>query len=142
VERETKRSKPNFYITIENFGHLIGPGFWRIHEVPLDRLAQIKDHFDDVDTLAVFASGTVPRPDIPPSSVPAGGIDWVRLESNPRAEEPPLNLYHYIIGHPDAHGYPVYGPVRGGSIAPHWSQLEDLEVYLPGDGSDESDEGS
>ena len=142
MEHQRKRSSPSFHITSENFEDLIGPGFWEIHEVPLNRLAQIRDHFADVDTYALFASGSAPRPEIPPSSTPAGGVDWVKLERNPRSGEPPLNVYHYVIGHPDERGYPVYGPLRGGSMAPHWSHLEDLDVYLSDDSANESGQGT
>ena len=142
MKGKSKQGIPNFHISVENFKSLVGPGFWEIQDLPPERARQIGDHFADIDTLAVYASGIVPRPDIPPFNVSTGGIDWVRIERNPRPEEPRLNVYHYVIGHPDAHGYPVYGPILGGSIAPHWSHLEDLEAYFRDAGSDESHQGS
>ena len=119
----------NFYITHENFENLIGPGFWMINDLPPPRWEQIKDHFGEDETLAVFASGTAPTQADPCFGDAIGGIDWVRIESNRKTGEPPLNVYHYVIGPPDEHGYPVYGPVVNGSKAPHWSGLENLHVY-------------
>jgi len=132
--------EPNFYITNENFTGLVGGGLWNINDIPPERWAQVKDHLGGVDTFAVFASG------IPPQAATGigghiGGIDWVRLESSPKSGEPPLNVYHYGIGQPDDNGYPVFGPIRNGSIAPHWSELEGLDVYLgPNDPPDDLEE--
>jgi hypothetical protein len=53
----------------------------------------------------------------------------VRIEGNRVEDEPPLNVYHYGIGQKDANGYPVYGPVKDKTVAPHWSELQDLDVY-------------
>jgi hypothetical protein len=121
--------EPNFYITAENFSELVGDGLWTINDVPLQRLAQIKDHFGKVETFALFASGIAPRA-CTGTEARVGGIDWVRLEKHPKPGEPPLNVYHYLIGPLDERGYPVYGPILNGSIAPHWSELDDLDSYL------------
>lgn len=45
--------------------------------------------------------------------------------------EPPYNIDHYVVGLPDDNGYPVYGPLKTGSIAGHWPKTEDLVVYYP-----------
>lgn len=119
---------PAFYITEENFKELVGNGLWAINDVPLDRLAQIRKFFAKVETIAVLASGLAPR--VHTGTEPCvGGIDWVKLETNPKRGEPSINVYHYLIGPHDGYGYPVYGPIRNGSIAPHHSELEDLDVY-------------
>jgi hypothetical protein len=126
--------RPSFYITEENFQELVGNGLWTINDVPLDRLAQIKKFFAKVETVAVFASGLAPRAHTG-SEPRVGGIDWVRLETNPKPREASLNVYHYLIGPHDGYGYPVYGPIRNGSIAPHHSELSDLDPYLGADDS-------
>jgi hypothetical protein len=120
---------PNFYITPSNYNELVGGGMWKINDVPLDRLAQVKDHFGMPETVAVFASGLAPRA-LTGGGTDSAGIDWAKLETNRKPDEPPLNVYHYRIGTPDAQGYPVFGPYINGSIAPHWATLDDLDVYL------------
>ncbi len=132
--------RPNFYITRENLNELVGPGFWKVNDLPQERWNLIKDHFGSVNTFAVFASGIAPTQHTfqPPPSSLVGGIDWVRIENKPRAGEPPLNVYHYVIGQPDEFGYPVYGPIKDGSSASHWSELKDLDVYFNDDQKKES----
>lgn len=120
--------KPSFYITAENFHNLIGPGFWSIQDLPADRVEQVRPFLNSQDTLGVFASGTPPKM-MPSGSNVVGGIDWVRLESRRKVNEPPLNVYHFVIKKPDAQGYPVFVCRNGTSIARHWSEWEDLEVY-------------
>jgi len=126
----TKRQQPNFYITVDNYYQLTGAGFWEINDVPPQRWKQIKDHFGDENTMAVFASGSSPTIITQENNKAIGGIDWVKIERNPKDKEPPLNVYHYVIGKPDNIGYPVYGPYRKGQLAPHHSELEDLGPYL------------
>jgi hypothetical protein len=121
--------KPNFFITKKNFEQLIGPGFWKIQDIPALRAQQIRPFLGSQDTLAVFASGLAPRQLNHISEELIGGIDWVRLESSPKDKEPPLNVYHYVIGKETENGYPVYGPYKDGSIAGHWSCLKDLDIY-------------
>lgn len=119
--------RPNFYITRENFQTLIGPGYWRIQDLPGKRAEQVRGFLDSCDTIGVFASGVAPQGIEDPD--PVGGIDWVRLESRPLEGEPPLNFYHYVIRTPDSSGYPVYGPFKDGAIAPHWGDLKDIDRY-------------
>jgi hypothetical protein len=124
-------SRQNFYITPENYAQLVGSGSWAVNDLPPEQWKQIRKHFDNPDTLAVFASGSLPTPIQPPSrSVAAAGIDWVRIETDLKPRESALNVYHYIIGSPDQVGYPGYGPFKSGAMAEHWSNLEDLGVYL------------
>ncbi len=121
-------NEPSFYITDENFRSLIGPGFWSIQDLPADRAEQVRPFLSNGDTVGVFASGVPPQTTTVGSDV-VGGIDWVRLESRRRDDEPPLNVYHFVIKKPDEKGYPVYACREGKSIAPHWSEWEDLDVY-------------
>lgn len=95
----------------------------------------MKDHLGKTETFAVFASGVAPQAYTGVEGHVAG-IDWVKPERHPKPGEPPLNVYHYGIGPPDEHGYPVFGPIINGSIAPHWADLEDLVVYLNFDDPD------
>jgi hypothetical protein len=120
-------NRPNFYITEETFRALIGPSYWAIQDLPPARAEQVRPFLNSGDTLGVFACGIPPQAAVSEEKV--GGIDWVRLESRPKAEEPPLNVYHYVIKRPDAFGYPVFACREGGSIAPHWSEWENLEPY-------------
>jgi hypothetical protein len=122
-------SRPNFYITEENFADIVGSGLWAIQDVPPERAEALRAFLNNPDSLAVFASGIAPRQVDRSDTTAVGGIDWVRLEPVRRPGEPPLNVYHFIIGHRDEIGYPVRGPFREGAIAPHYSTLEDLEVY-------------
>ncbi|MBY0588712.1 hypothetical protein K2X85_16180 [bacterium] len=119
---------PNFYITEENFKSLIGPGYWKIEDLPHKHAEQVKPFLGNGDTIGVFASGTPPQ-GLTGSGKIVAGIDWVRLESNRKVNEPPLNIYHFIIKEPDKHGYPVFACKEGKSIGPHWSELEDLNRY-------------
>jgi hypothetical protein len=121
--------KPKFYITKENFLSLIGPGFWSIQDLPNERAEQVRPFLAGDDTLGVFASGSPPQAMLGMESV-VGGIDWVRLESHRKCQEPPINVYHFVIKCADQHGHPVYACKEGKSIAPHWSEWSDLDGYM------------
>lgn len=120
--------QPSFYITESNYKMLVGNGFWAITDLPPDRWDEVRGFFGKPETLAVFASGNAPYA-IPSHADEIAGIDWARIESNQKKGEPPINVYHYGIGQKDLYGYPVYGPVIGKTIARHWSELRDLDVY-------------
>jgi hypothetical protein len=77
----------------------------------------------------MFASGVFVPPDEEKPKIIAG-IDWVRMETNLQPNEPPLNVYHYVVGGKNIHGYPVFHCGKKGALAPHWSSLPDLKVYL------------
>ncbi|MCC6419774.1 MAG: hypothetical protein IT429_16190 [Gemmataceae bacterium] len=119
--------KPNFFIDEHNFQTLRGPGFWQIQDLPPDRAEQVRPFLNNTDTIAVFASGIAPQMS---SGDVVGGIDWVRLESTRKEKEPPLNVYHFVIKKPTTLGYPVYACRDGKSIAPHWSEWDNLDVYF------------
>jgi len=120
---------PNFYISHENFKLIEGPGFWYINDVPVERWAHVGEHFNNKNTLALFASGSVVRPVQSIRGQAVGGIDWIKLEVNPKEKEPPLDAYHYVIVQPDDKGYPVYGPFKDGCLVPHWCDYNDLDKY-------------
>jgi hypothetical protein len=63
------------------------------------------------------------------------GFDWIRHETRPKRGESPLNVYHYIVGSGSAGLYPVYDCGHSGSIAPGWSTLDDVMVYVNNTGS-------
>jgi hypothetical protein len=125
-------ARPNFYLTDEAFQLLKGEGHWKIHETPLHLAAEIKGHFGIETSFCVFTSGI----DSPPegagddSDTPVAGIDWVRHEDNPRPDEPPFNVYHYMITKKVNEGYPVFYLGKEQTVAPHWSTLDDLKVYF------------
>ena len=76
-----------------------------------------------------MASGSLPQP-LQMHGVPAvGGIDWLRLESNPYPGEPDINAYHFVIGTPDESGYPVYGPYRNGCRIQHHATGDGIDQY-------------
>jgi hypothetical protein len=121
--------KPNFYITLENFRLIEGAGFWERNDVPPERWVQVGEHFANEHTVAVFANGSIIGP-VPSYGIQAvGGIDWLKLEPNPKNSELPLNAYHFVIGQADELGYPVYGPYQGGCLVPHWFGYDDLDAY-------------
>ena len=119
------KKAPNFYITEANYYQLTGPGFWYINDVPPERWAQIKDHFAQENTIAVFASGIDPHKIDAPAGAEIAGIDWIRLEPNPKGNEPLLNVDHYVIGPSDEFGFPVYGPYKEGAVVSHHLHNED-----------------
>lgn len=127
---DTAKRTPNFYINQGQFDQLVGPGFWTINELPLPLASRIGAHFGNVDAFAFYCSGVKMPPFGATGNVPLAGIDWVRMENQPKPHEPPLNVYHYLVGTPGSSGYPVYGPFEEGGLAPHWSELDDLDAYL------------
>lgn len=120
---------PNFYIDEHAVDVLIGRGGWKVEDIPLDVASRIRKHLGNSDVLAVFSSG-IKLPPISQSGHPwRVGIDVVRIESKPKRGEPHLNVYHYAVGNRDASGlYPAY-EIEDGGLAPHWADLEDLEIY-------------
>ena len=120
---------PNFWITRENYFQLTGPGFWKINEVPQERLSQLPSPFNLDKTVAVFASGKATYAIEAPQAQNVAGVDWWRLEGNPQRGEPPLNVNHFVIGGEVDGRFPVYGPFRRGSIAPHWTDGSGIEKY-------------
>ncbi len=118
------RAQPNFFLSETDYYQLTGPGFYNINEVPADRHRQLPDHFGTPDSFVIFASGVAPYIAQRGGTEAVGGIDWIRLESNRKAGEPPLNVYHFIIGPSGIQGFPVYGPFHNGGIVPHWPSEE------------------
>jgi hypothetical protein len=116
--------QPNYYLKVEDYFQLTGPGFWQIKDAPVERLKELPQ-FPPEKTIAVFASGVAPHI-IPKTKDRAlGGIDWIRFEKNPAANEPSINVDHYIIGPSGANGFPVWGPYKRGAIADHWPTGKD-----------------
>jgi hypothetical protein len=121
--------RPNFYVTSEQLNHAVGPGFWSIQDLPPARAEAIRPFLNNGDTLAVFASGAMPLL-ATSEGAEIGGIDWIRLEPNPRDGEPALNAYHFVILQHDRKGYPVIGPIKDGAIISHWSEPASIDMYL------------
>jgi hypothetical protein len=123
-------AQANFYIAKESFAELIGDGLWKQNDLPPEVWARVKGHFGHEDTLALLASGVEPIPTDPPPGAPVGGMCWARFEPRPKPGELPINVYHYVIGHRDEHGYPVHGPHHTRACAPHHCELPDLVAGL------------
>jgi hypothetical protein len=121
--------EPNFYITEANYYQLTGPGFWKLNDVSPMRWEQCGGHFSHPETYALLASGSLPQPLVMHGIPVVGGVDWIRLESNRSPGEPDINAYHYVIGMPDHHGYPVYGPYRNGCRIEHHPSGNNIEPY-------------
>jgi len=123
-------SAPNYFLSDEQFETVVGPGDWEIHEIRPEFAAKIRSNFGSETSLCVFASGVEPPDCYDRAGNEIAGIDWVRHENKPKPGEPELNLYHFAIGAKQKNGYPVYYTGRGKTIAPHWSILDDLNVYF------------
>ena len=127
---------PNFYITEGDYRRLVPTGSWHINEIPLKIGREIRAHFGISSSFAMFASGAEADPTrIRPEDTVLAGIDWIRHETNPKPGEPPLNVYHYFVGSGSAGLYPVYDCGHSGSLAPGWSTLNDIAIYLGSTGS-------
>lgn len=123
-------TRPNFYLTEEAYKQLVGEGEWKINEIPLNVAVKIKGHFGVETSFGVFASGLAPVPTGFTGQTPVAGIDWIRQEDNLLPNEKPLNVYHYMITQKVTEGYPVYHMGKQQTVAPHWSELDDLKVYF------------
>jgi len=121
---------PNFYLTEEAFQTLVGDGNWKINEIPWHLAIEIKDHFGIDTSFCVCGSGVSALPTHTADDVPVAGIDWIRQEDKLRAGEKPFNVYHYLITQKTTEGYPVFHLGEQDTVAPHWSELEDLKVYF------------
>jgi hypothetical protein len=126
----TEQIRPNFYLPEDAFQILIGEGNWKTNEIPLALASEIKDHFGINTSFCVLGSGLAPVPKTSADDSPVAGIDWVRQEDKLQPGEKPLNVYHYMIAQKTELGYPVFHLGKDGTIAPHWSELEDLKVYF------------
>src|SRR5579863_926488 len=121
--------QPNFFITDQQYRQLIVTGSWHINDVPLGIAEMVRAHFGITSSFALFASGAKADPAMArPEDAVLAGFDWVRHETNPVPGEPPLNVYHYVVGSGSAGRYPVFDCGHSGSLASGWSTLEDLSV--------------
>ena len=121
---------PNFYLSEAEFLTLVRSGNWKINEIPLPVAAQIRTHFGIDTSYCVLASGVAPIPLPGSRDEPVAGIDWIRNEDKPQPGEPPFNVYHSMITRKTEQGYPVFHLGCKDTIAPHWSELDDLKVYF------------
>lgn len=127
---------PNFYITTEQFKMLVLTGSWHINDIPLKSAEKIRAHFGNTDSIALFVSGKEADPNMfTAEDHTLAGIDWIRHETKPKPSEPELNVYHYTVCSGSSGRYPVYYCGHSGSLAPGWSTLKDIEVYLQKSGS-------
>jgi hypothetical protein len=122
-------NKPNFYITQDVYAELAKRGEWKVNEVPLASGELIRNFFGDQKTFALFSSGLAPEA-IAKSGELVAGVDWVRVETNPKKDEPPLNINRYMIGSKEGDKYPVYHCGHSGTPEGGWVNLEDLDSYL------------
>lgn len=122
-------NKPNFYITQDVYAELAKRGEWKVSEVPLQSGQLIRDFFGEQKTFAMFSSGLSPDAIAKPGELVAG-VDWVRIETNPKKNEPPLNINRYMIGGKEGDKYPVYHCGHNGTPGSGWAKLEDLDAYL------------
>lgn len=126
-----ERSSACFYLKALEYETLVGSGNWIINEIPLSIAAEIKDHFGIDTSFCLLASGIGMQPNFHAKQGDIiGGIDWVKIEDKPRSGETPLNVYHYVIGSETPDGFPVFYHGNKGALAPHWSTLNDLDVYF------------
>lgn len=132
-------NNPNFYITEANYRRMVLTGSWHINDVPLNVAQQVRSFFGVSSSFALFISGAQADPAlVHPEDQVLAGIDWIRNETKPKPGEPDFNVYHYFVGSGSAGRYPVYYCGHSGSIAPGWSTLEDLNVYLATTGSNQA----
>ena len=119
---------PNFYLGYDIVSMLIGPRPWQVIEQLPETWPLLYPYFARENTLAVFSSGIVPTVHfgMPRHLV---GVDSIRIENKPKRGELPLNVDHYVIGHPNVYGFPVYGSMESGARAPHHLTLDDLDPY-------------
>jgi hypothetical protein len=121
---------PNFYLSEDEFKLIVGDGGWKINEIPLTLAGEIRGHFGIDTSYCVMASGVSPIPPKVKHQQPVAGIDWIRYENKPKPNEPDFNVYHYMITQKTDQGYPVFDMGAKDTVAPHWSELNDLKVYF------------
>jgi hypothetical protein len=124
------KSEPNFYLSETEFQILVGSGKWEINEIPLPIATQIRKHFGIDTSFCVLSSGVASVPPPGPDDEPVAGVDWIRNEDKPQPNEPPFNVYHSMITRKTSKGYPVFHMGKDQTVAPHWSELDDLKVYF------------
>jgi len=122
-------NKPNFYINQDVYAALAKRGDWKVNEVPLTSGELIRNFFGDQKTFALFSSGLAPEA-ISKLGDLVAGIDWVRIEMNPKKDEPPLNVNRYMVGGKEGDKYPVYHCGHSGTPNSGWVTLEHLDAYL------------
>ena len=121
----------SFHITDEQYRLLLPTGQWHINDIPLDKARLVRGHFGNVDSFALFTSGANADPAmIGTQDKTLIGLDWIRNETKPKPNEPALNVYHFVVTSGSAGLYPVFYCGHSGALAPGWSELNDLEVYL------------
>ena len=71
------------------------------------------------------------------------GFDHIRIEDNPKQNEPEINVDHFVVGIPDENDMcPVYGPYKEGAHLPHWCNVEDIHNIILGEESIEINDES
>lgn len=151
------KRKREFSIPEEEYSTFIGGDVdFQIREIPLCDAERILKCFGDkVQTFVVYGSGLAQLSPEQEADMPdvgfldgyeVGGIDWVRLEGNRKAQEPPLNVYHFAIRYKNGRNGvdgPLYCVYEGkhGCLAPHWAELDDLGIYFEGYERSDDEEG-
>ena len=106
---------------------------WKPTEIPYEEIASL-GFVRPNETVSVWISGSSSNPQLVHfvNNVVAG-IDVLTRETkpNPQKNEPEGNAYHYFMQKINHEQYPfiLYGPIQGGTIAPHWFDYGDLDLY-------------
>src|SRR3954469_14041231 len=88
---------PNFFISEPVFNHLSRAGSWTPVEVTLESGRVIRSCFGNTKTLYLVCSGIN---SIPEDGSFVAGFDHFRIETNPRPNEPEVNVDRFMIGRP------------------------------------------
>jgi hypothetical protein len=102
---------------------------WSLVDVSPDKWSSLPGGIPGSDTVGVMGSGDLTQTQVLNGQNAVGGIDWIRHETNPKKNEPDLNVYHFIILKQSNGDIFLRGPYTSETWAPHWSKLEDLVAY-------------
>jgi len=106
---------------------------WKPTEVSWEKISSL-GLVRQKETISVWISGSSSNPQLAHlvNNVIIG-IDVLTRETKPKTkkDEPEGNAYHYFVQRINHEQYPfmLYGPIDDGTIAPHWFDYEDLDLY-------------
>ena len=133
--------KPNLHVKLSVLKTITSLTCWKRDDLPDEESKKIASFLGSENTFGVLISGTLDPSLYRGNNTIIAGFDRIRIENNPKPNEPDLNVDHFVVGVPDENEWcPVYGPYKEGGHLPHWCEEEDIHKIKLGEESIEGND--